>query len=413
VLTREASIIELFLELVTIPSPSGHERRIGELIRGWLGDAGIEAGFDGAGARNDSDAGNLIATVPGADGAPAFLFIAHMDTVESGAEPVSPQLDGDGVIRSRSDTILGADNKSAVAAVMRTCLAAAEMPSGARPTVIGAFTCREESGRMGASLLDDSLLRSVDCAFCVDASKPIGTVITRALGQTVFSVTVGGRAAHAAANPEAGLSAIRVAAEIVTELPLGRRPGGGSVSVAAIVGGAVADRLSPGALAALGVEPDASAADSVAAALAATPTNSVPAAAQLRGEVRGYSVEAIERDAEAIEEIVKRVCDQHGATYSWSRDRSRMIPPMPGRAGSRALELLRTAVADVPGAAFVQEDAHATLEANYLAADTDVVAVASGGRDPHQTTESITTAELEQLEALLVRIVELGALPGS
>jgi di/tripeptidase len=60
----------------------------------------------------------------------------------------------------------------------------------------------------------------------------------------------------------------------------------------------------------------------------------------------------------------------------------------------------------VPGVRFVREDAQATLEANHLAAHSDVVAVASGGRDPHRHSESITIVELEQLEALLLAIVQ-------
>ena len=71
---------------------------------------------------------------------------------------------------------------------------------------------------MGAGLLAPSLLAAVDCAFSVDGARPVGTVITRALGQTSFSFVIHGRAAHAAANPEAGISAIRVAAEIVAAL---------------------------------------------------------------------------------------------------------------------------------------------------------------------------------------------------
>jgi di/tripeptidase len=410
VLTREASITELFLELVAVPSPSGHERALGELIQDWLAAAGITAVFDGTAHLNDSDAGNLIATVPGASDAPAYLFVAHVDTVESGSAPVAPRLDGDGVIRSDGTTILGADNKSAVAAVMRLCAAVARMPVPGRPTVVAAFTCREESGRMGASLLDLSRHR-IDCAFCVDGSRPIGTVITRALGQTVFTVAIQGRAAHAAANPEAGLSAIRVAAEIVAGLPLGRQPGGGSASIAAIVGGAVVDRLTPAALTALGVDEAEDGRTSVTAALAATATNSVPELAYLRGEVRGYSVAAIEETVEQITAVVARVCQAHGAEYQWNRDRDRMIPPLPGAPDSGALALLDAAAAAVEGVTVIREDAHATLEANYLAARSDVVAVASGGRDPHQFSESITTDELDQLEALLVAIVQAGGSP--
>ncbi len=54
-----------------------------------------------------------------------------MDTVESGTPPVTPHIDDDGVIRSDGETILGADNKAAVAAVMRVCAAAASLSRGA------------------------------------------------------------------------------------------------------------------------------------------------------------------------------------------------------------------------------------------------------------------------------------------
>ncbi len=64
---------------------------------------------------------------------------------------------------------------------------------------------------MGAGLLAADLLEGVDCAFSVDGAKPVGTVITRALGQTSFAFVIHGRAAHAAANPEAGINAIAVA----------------------------------------------------------------------------------------------------------------------------------------------------------------------------------------------------------
>ncbi len=406
-LTRDASIVDLFMELVAVPSPSGRERAVGEQIRDWLSEAGVQADFDQAGAINGSDAGNLIATVPGDGGAPTYLFVAHMDTVESGTRPVSPLLGDDGVIRSDGETILGADNKAAVAAVMRLCQAAAQLPTPGRPTVVAAFTCREESGKMGVSLLPDAVLEAVDCAFCVDGSRPIGTVITRALGQSVFSFTVHGRAAHAAANPEAGISAIRVASEIVAALPLGRQPTGGSLGVAAIVGGAVIDRLNPASLQALGVPPLADGPATVKAAIGATATNSVPDLAVVRGEVRGYSVADIEATVQTVVDTVRRVCEEHGARHEWVRDRARMVPPFPG-SSPRALDLVGRAMAAVPGVSLVSEERQATLEANYLAGKTDVVAVASGARDPHQTSESIAVAELERLEALLVAIVRLG-----
>jgi tripeptide aminopeptidase len=394
-LTRDASVTELFLELVAVPSPSRCERVVGELIREWLAGHGVAARFDDAGAVNGSDAGNLVATVPGAPGAPDYLFVAHIDTVESGTPAVTPHVGDDGVIRSDGETILGADNKAAVAAVMRVCAAAAQLPEVRRPTVHAAFTCCEESGRMGAGLLAPELLERVDCAFSVDGAKPVGTVITRALGQTSFAFAVHGRAAHAAANPEAGVSAIAVAAEIITALPLGRRPGGGSVNVAAIVGGSIFDRLTPEAIAAGGVE----------SALHAALTNSIPDRALVRGEVRAYSAEEIEGTVAAIDHTIARICDARGARYEWIRDRERMVPPFPHAQHSRARALAHAAAARIPGLELVLEERQATLEANYLAAATDVVALASGGRDPHQVSESIPVTELERLEALLVAIL--------
>jgi tripeptide aminopeptidase len=410
-LPRAGSIEELFCVLAAIPSPSGRERTVGEAIRTWLADAGVDAAFDDVGAVNGSDAGNLIATVPGAPSAPRLLFVAHMDTVESGSEAIAPVLGDDGVIRSAGDTILGADNKSAAAAVMRCCRSAATMAPGERATVIAAFTCREEAGRMGAGLLDLDAL-AVDCAFSVDGGQPIGTVITRALGQQVFTIEVHGRTAHAAANPEAGVNAIAVAGEIVASMPLGRRPGGGSASIAAIVGGAVIDRLAPASLRALGVPDDGGGggggAAAVRAALEATPTNSVPDLALLRGELRGYSDTELAAGRAELEAVAARVCRERGAQYQW-HDRERAVPPFPGAPDSRALALAHAAASDLPGMTFAVTEAHATLEANYLAAGTDVVAIASGGTGPHQFSESITVAELRQLEALLTRIVEMAS----
>ena len=394
-LSPGAPIERLFCELVAIPSPSGSERALGEAIRAWLKDAGVSAGFDRAGEANGSDAGNLIARLPGAPAAPTLLFVAHMDTVESGAEPVVPVVGADGTIRSGGETILGADNKSAVAAVMRTLVRAADADRTARPTVVAAFTCCEEAGRMGASLLAPALLAEIDCAFSVDGSSPVGTVITRALGQRVFTVLIHGRTAHAAADPDAGVSAIAVAAEAVHGMRLGRLPGGGSASIAAIAGGALLDRLD-------GVSGGR---EGVRAALEATPTNSVPDLVMLRGEVRGYSAEEIVGARADLERTVADACSAHGAAYEW-RDRESAVPPFPGAPDSRALGLARAAAARVEGVRFSVTEAHATLEANYLCGATDVVALASGGSDAHQVTESIEIVELSRLEALLCAIVE-------
>ena len=411
-LTPDGSIDRLFCELVAIPSPSGAERAVGDAIAAWLAEHGVTSSYDAAGTVNGSDCGNLIARVPGGVGAPTLLFVAHMDTVESGSAPVVPALGSDGVIRSGGDTILGADNKSAVAAVMRLCAAAAAMPAAGRPAVTAAFTCREEAGRMGVSLLSADDARA-DCAFSVDGSRPIGTVITRALGQQVFTLEIRGRAAHAAADPEAGVNAIAVAGEIVAAMPLGRRPGGGSASVAAIAGGAVIDRLGRAAGAGGGAAdgPAAGAAGAgdpggeatVRAALDATPSTirsptwrccGVSCAAT---PTMSWPTRAPSSRPSSVASARPAARDMSGMIASARSRRSRARPThdrwrWPGRRRGGCA-----------GVTFTTTEAHATLEANYLAASADVVALASGGSGPHQVTESITVGELGAARGAAVR----------
>ena len=71
----------------------------------------------GLGLEVDEDAaGNLLARVPGPEGAPTVLLCAHMDTVPLDG-PVKVVSDN-GLLTNRHEAILGADNKAAVATIM-------------------------------------------------------------------------------------------------------------------------------------------------------------------------------------------------------------------------------------------------------------------------------------------------------
>ena len=54
-LTRDASVTDLFLELVAVPSPSRRERVLGESIREWLAGHGVTAQFERRGLRVETD----------------------------------------------------------------------------------------------------------------------------------------------------------------------------------------------------------------------------------------------------------------------------------------------------------------------------------------------------------------------
>ena len=159
---------------------------------------------------------NVIAHLAG-DGEPVLLS-AHLDTVEPG-RGIRPVSDGD-VLRSDGTTILGGDCKAGVAIVLEALTAAAESGANRRAVEV-VFTRHEEGGLVGAHHLDFGLL-SAKSGIVFDGEGPPNRVTVAAPSQNVVTAQITGRAAHAGLEPEKGLSAILVAADILNRLPLGR-----------------------------------------------------------------------------------------------------------------------------------------------------------------------------------------------
>ena len=111
------SVLDLFLELAAIPSPSGSERLVADRVGAYLSELGLTWDEDSSGPVVGSDAGNIFCRLPGAEpaGVPVF-FCAHLDTVPPEG-PIEPVVE-DGVVRNAAGTILGGDNKAAVAAML-------------------------------------------------------------------------------------------------------------------------------------------------------------------------------------------------------------------------------------------------------------------------------------------------------
>jgi tripeptide aminopeptidase len=111
-------VVDLFLELCAIPSPPGEERAVADRVTAELDRLGLAWEEDDAAERLGSSTGNIVCRLPGAveGGVPLFLC-AHLDTVPlDGA--LDPVIDEGGLVRNAGGTILGADNKSAVVAML-------------------------------------------------------------------------------------------------------------------------------------------------------------------------------------------------------------------------------------------------------------------------------------------------------
>jgi tripeptide aminopeptidase len=225
-------LLNTFLDLVRIDSPSGQEAAIrDELIR-RLKVFDLDVQVD--------ETGNVLARLPG-EGEP-LLLSAHMDTVPgTGIRPVVSE----GTVCSDGTTILGGDDKSGVAVILEilTLLCAGAAP----PALEVVLSVGEEIGLLGAKGLDVDWFQSRQ-ALVLDMGGPINEVICAAPSSDKFDATVHGRAAHAGACPEAGISAIVVAAQGIARMPLGRIDQETTANVGIIRGGeavnVVPDRVS-------------------------------------------------------------------------------------------------------------------------------------------------------------------------
>jgi tripeptide aminopeptidase len=234
-----SSLHDRFTRLCEIRSPTGEEREVVDTIAAELGALGLEVSEDDAAAPAKAGAGNLLARLPGRSDR-WLMFCAHVDTVPHRGQV--EVVEDEGVFRSRGETILGADNKAAVAVFMElTARYAAKQPPVGIELVL---TVAEEQGLRGAKALDISTLRS-EHGFVLDHAGPVGQVVVETPTQQSILADFVGVEAHAGVRPEDGSSAIAAAASAVARMDLGRLDEGTTANVGLISGG-TAGNVVPG-----------------------------------------------------------------------------------------------------------------------------------------------------------------------
>ncbi len=219
-------IVQSFLDLVAIDSPSGAEDAIAADLERRLRNLGLQVAQDAA--------GNVLARLEGT-GEP-LLLSAHMDTVEPG-RGIRPTWDGPDIIRSDGTTILGADNKAGCAVILEVLASLIEDGGPHRPIEV-AISRGEEVGLIGAANMDYSRI-SARVAIVIDSGGPPSSIQGQAPYHYVYDLEVHGRSAHAGLEPEKGIPAISIAAEIVAGLPQGRLDPETTGNVGIIRGGLV------------------------------------------------------------------------------------------------------------------------------------------------------------------------------
>jgi tripeptide aminopeptidase len=215
---NQRRMTDTVLDLLALNSHSKEEKPVADYLVAQLNKIGCEVRVDEAGNSVQSTTGNILARLDATSSAAApILLSAHMDVVPPGRN-VKPTEEGER-IRSDGTTILGGDDKTGLAIILEVlrCLKDERQTHG--PVEV-AFTICEEIGLLGAKHLDFQQFRSKQ-AIVLD-SEHATQLVTRAPSADRYVFTVHGLEAHAGMCPENGISAVRVAAEAIAAMPLGR-----------------------------------------------------------------------------------------------------------------------------------------------------------------------------------------------
>jgi tripeptide aminopeptidase len=200
-------LLETFFTVVQIDSVTGEETKISEYLYHYL-DGKVDI-------LKKDERGTIYAKVNG-EGNP-FFFSAHMDTVEPG-RGIKPRVE-DGYVVTDGTTILGGDNKTALACIVEIVDILHESKMKHRPMEI-IFTTSEEVGNYGAVGFDYNLLESTE-GYCFDSGNPVGTVVIASPFYDRFDLKLIGKEAHAS-RPENAINVLGGFRKLLASVTFGK-----------------------------------------------------------------------------------------------------------------------------------------------------------------------------------------------
>ncbi len=267
-------LTELFLSLVRINSVSGDEKAVCEKIVKIAEKMGGEIFLDESGKATGSNTGNLVVKFQGDLDVPPLLLSAHMDTVEPGID-ISPVFNN-GKFSSDGTTILGADDKSAIAIILETICVLQERNLSHGPIEVVLTTC-EEIGLKGAKNFDCGLI-SAKYGYALDTSDTEGIII-KAPAANRLELKIHGKDAHAGVAPENGVNAITLTSKAIAGIEQGRIDNETTCNIGMIQGGVA--------------------------------TNIVPNLVTVKGEVRSHNQEKLDTVTNKIISAFQNIVDQY------------------------------------------------------------------------------------------------------
>lgn len=359
-------LIKTFKQLVKIDSLSLHEGAVARFVQKELKAFGIRCRQ--AGKIKDGDCGNLVAFLPGKG--PRIILNAHLDTVSPGRK--IRIVERGGTFRSDGTTILGADNKAGVAAIMEI-LAVLKEKKLEHPPLKVIFTVAEEIGLVGAKALPEKELKA-DFGLVLDGGD-IDEIINKAPTQYNIVANITGRAAHAGIHPEHGINAIKVASEAVAAMKLGRIDQETTANIGIIKGGKA--------------------------------TNIIPEDAELRGEARSHHPRKLGRQIEHMERALLRACQKHRARLKIKVER--VYRSFEIKKNSKLLSLVAEAMREFIGPPVIKPTGGGSDANIFNERGIPTVILGVGADHVHTTREQLRVADFTRGTENILHIIRKAA----
>lgn len=367
-MVNEKRLLDEFIELVKIDSETKDEGAIAPILKEKFKQLGLSVIEDDAAEKTGHGAGNLICTLEGTKDATPIYFTSHMDTVVPG-KGVNPSIE-DGYVVTDGTTVLGADDKAGIAAMLEAIrqLKEKEIEHG---TIQFVITVGEESGLIGAKALNPKHLKA-KFGYALDSDGPVGDMIVAAPTQAKIKAIIRGKTAHAGIAPEKGVSAITVAAKAIAQMPLGRIDEETTANIGRFEGG--------------------------------TQTNIVCDYVEILAEARSLVPEKLDQQVEKMKAIFEATAKSHGAKAEVAIDI--MYPSYQLNETDEVVQIAKRALTSIgrtPRFLKSGGGSDANIFAGY---GIPTVNLAVGYEEIHTTNERMPIKELVKLTEAVIAIIE-------
>lgn len=344
-------LISTFLEMVQIDSQSGDEQGFANYLIQLASNLNLEC---------KKDKYNNVYIYKDGIGEPLMLN-THMDTVSPG-KGIKPIVEGD-YIKTDGSTVLGADSKAGIAAMIEAVRTLQELKIKHRPLEL-TFSCNEESGLPTAPYIQS---KAKEC-IVADRGTPLGEVIHKAPFAQVFEINVNGKTAYATTSFDEGRHAVLAAARMINLLPIGNYKDDATANIGIVKGGFM--------------------------------TTMVPEYCYIKGNCYSFSKESLYLFFQKLEEIVKMVDKEFG-----TNSEIKMLEYFGGYSLDKSDPLVQYAASAIKEAGLesTYKVYKAVTNANNLnEIGIKSVLISTGVENQHTTNEKIKLATLETLTKILL-----------